>query len=329
MIVLGHSSVHLEYNIPRWLSFIQGRTVGLYCLFAISGYLISASYERAKSNKEYICKRIVRLYPGLFGAFGLSLLCVLIFGMGVANQHYGIAQLFVLSIAQVTFFQFFTPSAVKSYATGNPNGSLWTISLEIQMYIIIMLIWKWMKKQKIVVWLLIIVGALMMNVVYPFTANLLPPIVHKLIGVSFIPYAFVFLIGMFVYAKKETVIPFLANNFWKVGGVYAFWCIVNSFIFRVQIGHYTDIITGILIPMVVFAGAYRFGKHKLKHDLSYGIYLYHMIIVNAFYVLGWKNNLFALVVVFIISIVLSFVSCVFVEEPVILKYRQHLKDDRR
>lgn len=54
-----------------------------------------------------------------------------------------------------------------------------------------------------------------------------------------------------------------------------------------------------------------------------------MIIVNAFYVLGWKNNLFALVVVFIISIVLSFVSCVFVEEPVILKYRQHLKDDRR
>lgn len=39
---------------------------GVVLLFAISGFLVTASLERSKSKKEYMLKRVVRLYPELW-----------------------------------------------------------------------------------------------------------------------------------------------------------------------------------------------------------------------------------------------------------------------
>lgn len=43
------------------------------------------------------------------------------------------------TISQVTVFQFYTPSSIEIYGVGNPNGALWTISMELQVYVVIML----------------------------------------------------------------------------------------------------------------------------------------------------------------------------------------------
>lgn len=83
LIVLGHTAQHLNISIklPGW--DITAMWIGLFCLFTISGYLIPASLERSSSNKEYIIKRFARLYPGLWGALGISLISFLIVGGGV------------------------------------------------------------------------------------------------------------------------------------------------------------------------------------------------------------------------------------------------------
>ena len=43
-------------------------------------------------------------------------------------------------IGQLTLFQFFTPDALRDFGYGCPNGSLWTIPVEIEFYILIPLI---------------------------------------------------------------------------------------------------------------------------------------------------------------------------------------------
>lgn len=38
--------------------------------------------------------------------------------------------------------------------------------------------------------------------------------------------------------------------------------------------------TSLLLPVVVLACAYGWKKHRLKNDLSYGIFLYHWPLIN-------------------------------------------------
>ena len=71
-------------------------------------------------------------------AFAVSLVAVLAMG-GYGNLHYSVKDIVVWTISQVTVFQFYTPSSIEIYGVGNPNGALWTISMELQVYVVIML----------------------------------------------------------------------------------------------------------------------------------------------------------------------------------------------
>lgn len=82
-IIIGHCIIHFNIQLPSAIKGILNSWVGLICLFTLTGYLIPASYERSKSKVEFIKKRFIRLYPGLIGAFILSLICVLAIGGGM------------------------------------------------------------------------------------------------------------------------------------------------------------------------------------------------------------------------------------------------------
>lgn len=45
-------------------------------------------------------------------------------------------------------------------------------------------------------------------------------------------------------------------------------------------GYYADITTGILLPFAVIGGGYCLPRLRLKPDLSYGMFLYHWIVLN-------------------------------------------------
>ena len=40
----------------------------------------------------------------------------------------------------------YTPSCLKDFATGSVNGALWTIFTELQLYIILGIVYNWIKK---------------------------------------------------------------------------------------------------------------------------------------------------------------------------------------
>lgn len=50
-------------------------------------------------------------------------------------------------------------------------------------------------------------------------------------------------------------------------------------------GYYADPMTSILLPLTVLSCAYGWGSHRLKADLSYGIFLYHWPLINLIFFL--------------------------------------------
>ena len=56
---------------------------GVVILFAMSGFLVSASWERAKTRKEFFLKRVLRIYPELW-------FCTIVnyFGAGIVRSEY-------------------------------------------------------------------------------------------------------------------------------------------------------------------------------------------------------------------------------------------------
>ena len=45
---------------------------GVFVFFAISGFLVTASYETSPSPLRYLAKRALRIFPGLFAALLVS-----------------------------------------------------------------------------------------------------------------------------------------------------------------------------------------------------------------------------------------------------------------
>ena len=157
-IVLGHIVTHLKAPVFAPVLYVQQRWVGLICLFVISGYVIPASWERSKNNWEYLKKRVMRVYPALWGATLFSLIAIVIFGMIYSHLKVRGIDIMTWLLGQLTFFQFYTPSSIEAYGVGNPNGSLWTISMEIQIYILIMLLYGWLKRRNKKEWLILMGG---------------------------------------------------------------------------------------------------------------------------------------------------------------------------
>lgn len=96
--------------------------------FAISGFVISFSLDRAESVADFAVKRFGRLYPAYWGAMALTLLV----------QHAAGATMLqvppVAIAANVTMLQSF------AYLPG-ADGAYWTLGLELAFYICMVAVW--------------------------------------------------------------------------------------------------------------------------------------------------------------------------------------------
>jgi peptidoglycan/LPS O-acetylase OafA/YrhL len=113
--------------------------------FVISGFLIVKSYENSSTAYNYLVKRILRIMPGFFAAFLIS---VLVLGaMGTIRDPHKLQRLILyfqsFPVAKM-IFQFFTLEAPRGPKTfsWNPlpnkiNEPLWTIQYEFFCYLLV------------------------------------------------------------------------------------------------------------------------------------------------------------------------------------------------
>lgn len=242
---------------------------GVIVLFAMSGYLVAASVERSSGRSEYLRKRVLRMYPELWGCTIISLIVLLVVYKNNLDNS-----IFIWLGTQV-FGISYTPSCLKNFATGSVNGSLWTVFTEIQLYIILWFCYKNLKRFSKGKWILFLFLCILGNLF----ADMIPEdngMLSECFSRTFIPYAIWFFEGVFCYVTKEKTLPVLKRIFVPLLGVYIF-----SYIFTSKIpGYYANIGQSITLPFIVIAAAYILPEIHIKIDLTYGIFLYHWPVMN-------------------------------------------------
>lgn len=298
-VLYGHTLGHLGIDgIPILDHFIHFFS-GVPIFFTMSGFLIWWSIGRSKNFGEYLRKRFWRIYPELWVAIAFELIVLLCLYHDPLNW----LQFGAFAITQSTIFQFWTPDCLRNYGCGCPNGSLWTIGVLIQFYFFAYFMYKALHERKTWVWLVSFIGAIGVSMLLAVVSEYLPEIVGKLLGQTLLPYLWMFIAASFVAEKKDTMLPLLKRYWWLLLiSVLA----VKYFRFDFYASYY--VLETILLFLCLTGFAYVFPNLNIKTDISYGVYIYHMTIVNALIAMGYTKKSVLLVVVLLLTCVFAWIS---------------------
>lgn len=113
--------------------------LGVAVFFVISGYLVSASYER--DPKSYLFKRILRIEPGLIASLVVTVGLLAFVTTAPAAEYWPAAAMYVVRNALLYPATYALPGVFQDVPmAGVVNGVLWTLRLEFTFYVVLLLI---------------------------------------------------------------------------------------------------------------------------------------------------------------------------------------------
>ena len=270
LVILSHSPELVDGNrsreiLTRIFGTMSLGEVAVDGFFLISGYLILQSLVSSRSYFEYLCKRVLRIYPGYIVAFVVSL-CI---GSLAGGRISGLGQT-LLDITRALSLH--TPRLDGAFA-GNPlpvvNGPMWTVSYEFRCYLFAMLIGVVGIFKSRAVYLSLTVAFLL--IVLSQLDFQWPPTIAAVFGQAklSVHFAFAFLVGGAFYLLRDKI------RYARGAVVFALTGLV-PLMFSPQVAEAALVTFG---GYVLFYFALKFTSARLsrigsKVDLSYGIYLY-------------------------------------------------------
>ncbi len=313
-VVFMHSMAHLKIEnlCLKDFGMIIDNIPGVSIFFLISGYLIAMSYKRNSNLKDYIWNRVLRIYPALYMNIFLGVVILYIFGKVQFNFEF-----FSWLLGQMTIIQFYNIEMFRDFGIGVINGSLWTISVELTFYILLPILFILYKKSIWFIVLLFIFSFLLG--IYDINDNH-EIFSNKLLHISILPYLFIFIIGIGFYKFHEKLIIFLEDKivFWLL--LYILYIAICN---TIGVSHeliYT-ILKWLIFSFMIFSFAFSYrglSQKVLKgNDYTYGIYIYHMLVINVFVHVGLVGEVHYLVYVYMLSIFLGMLSWHLLEKPIL------------
>jgi len=253
--------------ISKWLITISPFRkalpgLGVMLFFVVSGYLITASFIRRGHLIEYLIARILRIYPALIAAV---IFCALIVGLHVTELpktdyllHMHTLKYLVYNCTLIRI-QFHLPGVFSSLPwKGGINGSLWTLPIEVWMYIIVGAFGLAGIFKKSYIYNLLAIILILLSVAKPENFLLLLDPKHAYLGLSF-------LFGSILYVNK---IPL---NFYGLCmlGCASFLAWKTPYYHFISLSFYAY-----LVLMIGLHPNIRLPKLDKYGDFSYGLYLY-------------------------------------------------------
>lgn len=339
-VIIVHSTVHFDTNF-LWIE--AGGGLWFYdrvpLFFILSGFFLYKSCDRTiRENtltREYFLNRFLRLVPGIY--FYLILTTISFFIFGILNKENMDSGFIYWVVSTLFLIPVYHPNVFGDFGVGVVNGSLWTIPVEVSFYIILPLFiylkykfnFKYMIGTMIILALVAMVGYKILGQNFVSSE---PPIWYKLIGVSILPNLYYFTVGIIfagIWDNLKHSLPkaILALTTYILGRHILETnidsvIIVFDIISVVSLG-YIAIYFGLNASKVFYKFTNKIG------DLSFGIYIWHMVVIN--YFIFWNVNdkvqgTFLILLVIVITFVLGWISWHFIEKPA-LKFKNYKLTD--
>lgn len=331
-VMLLHGAKYLKIKgqvamLDYFLEFISWFP-GVPIFFFISGLLITHSYIRNRATlKKYIKNRFLRLYPALWVCIGITVIAMVTQG-ALSGSELMSTDFFKWLTTQLTFFQFYTPEIFRDWGVGVPNGSLWTISVEVQFYIVlpILLSFLFLFKKEVtmkIILAIIIIASIMINA-WVFN-NDQDNTVFKLLKVNILTYLAYFLAGTFCYFYFDKVKRIFEGKWWLWPIVYlgVYSLIKYGFHYENNSNHLdiARLITISFLFMAVLSLAFSFNTLSARilkgNDFSYGIYIYHMPVFNTLLAFAVSHTIGSWVLAICITALCGILSWFLIEKPML------------
>jgi peptidoglycan/LPS O-acetylase OafA/YrhL len=316
-VALKHMAYHLDYASENFLKIID-IFPGVPIFFFVSGFLIYRSFENTiqKPNglKNFFYNRCLRLYPALIICFIFSVLLVYITGY-FATQEFSSLDFISWCFSQLTFMQFYNPEFLRDFGVGALNGSLWSISVELQFYILTPVAYLFFKKNLN----LMFGGVIFFLILNILNSNYLDnsDIYEKLFSASFMPWFYLFLTGA-LFAKLPKIVNIVnATPFLFLLSAYIFiWYISMEigFSWGNKINFIGYLLLSALTIKIAFTKPHLSDTYLKRNDISYGIYIYHMPITN-FLIYNNFYGFVGFVIALFATITMSYMSWRLIEKP--------------
>jgi peptidoglycan/LPS O-acetylase OafA/YrhL len=275
-VLVCHTVLHLHLAAPPWLMKLVNAFPGVPIFFVISGFLISLSYERSAGLKSYCRNRVLRIYPGLWCCILSTILVAALCGYSFASGQAALWTAGQLAGA------IYTPEFLKSFGVGSYNGSLWTIPVELQFYFLLPALYyltgRETRKQTAffgLIWLLFVAIAFAASTIFtaPGATQL-----QKLVQYSFLPHFYLFMSGVLLQRLKVHQSNWIAGKgiWWLAAYLALYYALPESPLAWVAL----TMLLGVVSVSMAYTAPGMAVKILRGNDISYGVYIYHGLLVN-------------------------------------------------
>ena len=319
-LIWTNTEEQIKYSFLNFLSYLPG----VPAFFFVSGFLIYASYEKSASTLNYFKNRLFRLWPGLIFAT-LGGLFVIILGQYNVGNSGDLYEYFLWFLSQITIGQGWNPDAFRSIGIGVINGALWTITVEILFYISIPIIFWLQRKFKYTVHFLLFVSFIFYCFGDIIFANLIlgSKNFNDYLTLTPVIWGWMFMFGSLAYKNLNYLEKYF--NYLILGLPIMLVCIFSDFSFQLIFGSEGNRL-GILYfiafcALIIFIGFNKRFLH-LKFDISYGVYIWHCVLINFFIIIDY----YSILNIIIATICLASVSWVYIESPMLRKKSSSIRN---
>lgn len=253
-----------------------GGGIGVSIFFVLSGFLVCRSLMYSKNILRYVGARSLRIFPGYIVVIALT---VYLLGPLVSSypaSQYFSSNLVDLYLKNVFLFPiyYFLPGVFESNTTAAVNGSLWTLPVEVAMYLTLLAIFMVLKLNKFtlaITFVLFLSGFLVATNVYQLSGeNQGAMLLDGVTTYYFLKLGMFFFLGAFIYAYREYIV---------VRNGYALLALIAVMAAPyIRILHLSYIVfvlaTSYLVLYVAFLDIDLSKYTKKIGDVSYGMYIY-------------------------------------------------------
>jgi peptidoglycan/LPS O-acetylase OafA/YrhL len=331
-ILFSHSrflSTIPDYN--QTVGFLTWLFPGVPVLFFISGFLVSLSHNGASFNIDYLSKRVLRVFPPLWASVILTVIALFSVGY-LTPDTLNWAEFSFWVIGQLTILQVYHPSFLEDFGIGVINGSLWAIPVIFQFYLVLPFFVKlddYLSKKYNPNWIYaaLIIFALI-NIAFNYFNNFHENIITKVLFLTLLPWAFIFFLGYFFQRNFQlvkgksviTVFIWLAIHI----GAYLVLRELGVKWGRNDINPILLTIFALLITNVAFlpkSSSALFNSIEnfmKKYDITFGIFVYHVVVINFILEYEIYSESLAARLIFLIgtTIVVATFSMLVLERPI-------------